>query len=307
MSNPTKKDPPQQVKDSPDQKGWVMPPRQAQALASALYLVATPIGNLGDISFRALDVLAAADVVYCEDTRHSKHLLSYFGLHKKLQAYHDHSDEGVRAQIVGRIADGQSVALISDAGMPLISDPGYKLVCDVRAAGLAVISVPGANAPLAALQVSGLPSDRFCFLGFLPSKDGARRAVLQEWARVPATLIAFETAPRLSASLKAIHDVLGDRDVAVVRELTKAYEEVRCDKVSVLIDDYEAEGRPKGEIVLVIGPPLVQVLSDDDIEAQLLEALQTMRVKDAAAHVAAQTGRPKSELYDWAVSLKDGA
>lgn len=285
-------------------RAWLLPDPKSPTLPAGLYLVATPIGNMGDISLRALDALAAADAVLCEDTRVTGKLLKYFGLHKKLDVYNDHSDEAVRTKIVERVRSGEALVLVSDAGMPLVSDPGYKLVVDAHAAGVSVTSLPGANAPLAALQLSGLPSDAFSFIGFLPSKSGARQALLQKWADVPSTILAFETAPRLQAALADVQSVYGERKVAVVREITKLYEQVVCDTPSKLIAYYEEHGAPKGEIVLVISPPDEKVFSDDDVDALLKAALQDAGTKQAAAAVAKETGLPKSDLYQRALKLK---
>lgn len=288
-------------------RGWSLGPYHNQVREAGLYLVATPIGNLGDISIRALDTLAAVDVVLCEDTRVSKKLLDYYGIEARLEAYHDHSDMARRIDIVQRIGEGVKFALISDAGMPMISDPGHKLVCDVREAGLYVTSISGANAPLTALQLSGMPSDAFSFIGFLPSKQGARRSHLLAWDKTPGSLIAFESAGRLKAALTDIETVLPGRRVSVVREISKKFEEVRSALPSDLVAYYEGEGAPKGEIVLVIEPPVAQELSEDDVKAMLREVLQEAGTKEAAAQVAEKTGWPKKQLYDLALKVaKDG-
>jgi len=276
-----------------------------QVNKAGLYIVATPIGNLGDMSLRGIETLQAVDVVLCEDSRVSGKLMKHYGIETTLEAYHDHSDEALRASIVARIQDGLTFALISDAGMPLVSDPGYKLVRDLRGADLFVTSIPGANAPLAALQLSGLPSDAFSFVGFLPSKTKARRDVLARWKSVPGTLIAFESVGRLLGSLADICDVLGDvRRVAVVREITKAFEETRLDYPSVLIAHYETEGLPKGECVIVIEPPVVEDFSEEQIDVMLRDALEDYSTKEAAAIVAEQTGLSKKVLYNKALGLK---
>ncbi|MCB1532962.1 MAG: 16S rRNA (cytidine(1402)-2'-O)-methyltransferase [Alphaproteobacteria bacterium] len=281
---------------------WLLPESDRGVLPAGLYLVATPIGNLRDISIRALDTLAAVDLIACEDTRVSKKLFSYYGLKKDLLSYNDHSSEEQRAKILSAVAGGKAVALVSDAGTPLVSDPGYKLVRAALEQGVSVTAIPGANAPLSALQLSGLPSDKFSFIGFLPPKAGAREKMLREWRGGPGTLIAFETAPRLLDTLGSIHAVLGDRNVAVVREITKLYEESRRASVAELITHYKAKGPPKGEIVLVIGPGEVS-FDDADIDAQLREALKNMSTKDAAAFVAEITGRPKKDLYQRALDI----
>jgi len=282
-----------------------MPERNRGPLKPGLYLVATPIGNLRDITLRALDTLVAVDVLYCEDTRVSGKLLKAYDIRQKLQSYNDHSDEKKRAAILESIAGGEAVGLISDAGMPLISDPGYKLVRECVEAGLAVTSLPGANAPLTALQLSGLPSDAFAFLGFLPAKDKARRDVLERWRDVPGTLIAFESAGRLLKTLTALAELMPGREVAVTRELTKLYEQVRRGVAADLLAFYEAEGAPKGEIVLVIGPPAESGWSEEDLEQALLTAMETMRVKEAAQEVAQRFGVSKKQAYELALRLKE--
>ncbi len=272
-------------------------------LKSGLYIVATPIGNLRDISLRGLDVLRNSDLIYCEDTRVTRKLMGAYQIKADLQPYNDHSDETRRAEIIEQVNSGKAVALVSDAGMPLISDPGYKLVKDAGDAGIYVTTIPGANAPLSALQISGLPSDQFCFLGFLPNKTGGRHKLLTPWKQVPATLITFTTAPRLMVSLKDVHDVLGGREVAVVREITKLYEEVRKGLPMELFAHYEEHGLPKGEIVLVIAPPIEQVISEDDISDMLRAALKDMRTKDAASYVAEKTGQKKNDIYNLALKI----
>jgi len=284
-------------------RGWGLPPHKDQVREAGLYIVATPIGNMGDISIRALDTLAAVDVVLCEDTRVSKKLLSYYGIDTRLEAYHDHSDAGKRASILTRIGEGVKFALISDAGMPLISDPGYKLVCDVREAGAYLTSISGANAPLSAMQLSGMPSDAFSFIGFLPHKQGARRAHLSAWENTRGSLIAFESAGRLKASLADIDQVLSGRKVAVVREISKKFEEIRSGLPTDIAAYYEQEGAPKGEIVLVIEPPVHVEVSEADIEVMLKEALVEHGTKQAAALVAQQSGLPKKKLYDLALKI----
>jgi 16S rRNA (cytidine1402-2'-O)-methyltransferase len=273
-----------------------------ESKAGSLALVATPIGNLGDISARALETLRHADVIACEDTRVTGHLLSKFAIRRPSLPYHDHNAETVRPKLIARLLAGETVALVSDAGMPLISDPGYKLVREATEAGIAVTVIPGASAPLAALVLSGLPSDRFLFAGFLPVKDGARRAVLRELKAVPATLLFFETGPRLADSLAACADVLGDRPAAVARELTKLHEEVRRDTLDALARQYAESGAPKGEIVIVVGPPLSSEAAFD-VDAALESALKSMSVKEAAAAVAAASGKPRREIYAHALAL----
>lgn len=274
-------------------------------LAPALYLVSTPIGNLRDMSFRAIDVLRNVDIILCEDSRVTGKLLKAHDIKaKKLSVYNDHSDEKKRQEIIARLTSGARIALVSDAGTPLISDPGYKLVKDAQDQGVTVTSVPGANAPLTALQLSGLPTDRFSFIGFLPAKQEARRQALQEWQNVPGTLLLFESGPRLRASLQDMETVFGDREAAVIREMTKLYEQVRRDSLSALSCFYETEGAPKGEIVVAIGAAPQKHYDDKMLEDMLQKALETMRVKEAASFVAETTGQPKKRLYEMALSLK---
>jgi 16S rRNA (cytidine1402-2'-O)-methyltransferase len=267
-----------------------------------LALVATPIGNLGDISARALETLREADLIACEDTRVTGNLLNKFEIRRPTLPYHDHNAETMRPKLMERLLRGETVALVSDAGMPLINDPGYKLVRAATEAGIAVTVIPGPSAPLAALVLSGLPSDRFLFAGFLPVKDGARRTMLLELKAVPATLLFFETGPRLADSLATCADVLGARPAAVARELTKLHEEVRRDTLGALARHYQESGAPKGEIVLVIGPPLPDE-TVFDVDAALETALQSMGVKEASTAVAAASGKPKREIYARALAL----
>jgi 16S rRNA (cytidine1402-2'-O)-methyltransferase len=273
-----------------------------QSKGGLLALVATPIGNLGDISARALETLREADLIACEDTRVTGNLLSKFEIRRPTLPYHDHNAETMRPRLIERLLHGETVALVSDAGMPLISDPGYKLVKEATEAGIAVTVIPGPSAPLAALVLSGLPSDRFLFAGFLPVKDGARRETLRELKAVPATLLFFETGPRLADSLASCADVLGDRPAAVARELTKLHEEVRRDTLGTLAKHYAASGAPKGEIVVVIGPPLAEERAFD-VDAALSTALRSMPVKEAAATVATASGKPRREIYARALEL----
>ena len=273
-------------------------------LLPGLYIVATPIGNLRDITIRALDTLKAVDKIACEDTRVSGKLMKAYDISTPRFSYNDHSDDKKRASILNDIAEGRSVALISDAGCPLISDPGYKLVRDVMEQGLPVTSIPGASAVITGLQLSGLPSDSFSFIGFLPSKQKARKDALADWVHTKATLIAYETGPRLIASLKDVRDVLGERSVAVARELTKMYEEIRLESISHLIEFYEVGGAPKGEIVLIIEGAKEKKWSDHDIETELMKALKSMKTKDAANHVATLSKRAKKEIYEVALKLR---
>jgi 16S rRNA (cytidine1402-2'-O)-methyltransferase len=276
----------------------------AQALPAGLHLVATPIGNLGDISLRALATLAGADLLYCEDTRHSRTLLAHFGISRPLRAYHEHNAEHERPRIVAELAQGRSVALISDAGTPLISDPGYKLVRAALAQGIRVTSLPGASAVLAALTSCGLATDTFLFVGFLPVKAAARRTRLAELARTPATLIAFEAPGRLAASLSDLAAVLPDRTVAVARELTKLHEEVRSG-VAAELAQWAAQSAPRGEMVIVIAPPVAaDAVTDAAITEHLTGLLASMSVRDAAKAAAAALGVSKARAYELALSLR---
>ncbi len=289
--------------DSEKERGWLLPAPKNSGTGPGLYLVSTPIGNLGDITLRALDILASCDRVICEDTRVSGKLLSHFGIKKPLIPYNDHNAGRQRESLLKMLRGGQALALISDAGTPLISDPGYKLVQECLKETIPVTSLPGANAVLPALQLSGLPGDSFCFLGFLPAKQTARRKYLAGWKSVPSTLVAYETAPRLADSLKDIAEILGDRAVAVLRELTKLHEEARRGTVSELIAHYERNGPPKGEIVLVIGKSVEQGMSDDVVRKQLGKCLKTMGTREAASVMAALTGRPRKEIYALALEI----
>jgi 16S rRNA (cytidine1402-2'-O)-methyltransferase len=267
------------------------------------YLVATPIGNLRDITFRALDVLSSVDLIICEDTRVTGKLMGAYGFKKKMQVYNDHSTDHQRESLIKAVQEGQSIAVLSDAGTPLVSDPGYKLVRGAVEQGLYVTSIPGPNAALPALQLSGLPTDQFSFLGFLPPKTSARQTVLKKWEATPGTLIIYETGPRLLESLQDMRITLGNRDAAVTRELTKMYEEVRRGTLSDLILHYSAKGAPKGEIVVILGHAVAEVLSTESIEKQLIKALDKMSVRDAAEMVAQATGKPKKTIYTLALKL----
>jgi len=267
------------------------------SLDAALYIVSTPIGNLRDITLRALDILASVNKIYAEDTRVARKLFDAHGIHVKPTAYHDHSAETVREDIVAALERGESIALISDAGTPLISDPGFKLTRAVIAAGHRVIPIPGASAALAALVASGLPSDRFLFAGFLPHKDAARRSALGELVSVPATLVFYETGPRLAESLSAMAEMLGARDAVVARELTKLFEEVRRAPLGELAAHYEANGAPKGEIVVVVTPPLPPEDVSDEALAAFVAALPGLSAKDASERAAAELGVPRKRAY----------
>jgi 16S rRNA (cytidine1402-2'-O)-methyltransferase len=274
--------------------------------APGLYVVATPIGNMEDVTLRALALLRGADVVACEDTRVTAKLLARHGISCPLVAYHDHNAERMRPLLLERLRGGQTVALVSDAGTPLVSDPGFKLVREAIALGLPVTTLPGASAPLAALVLSGLPSDRFLFGGFLPARTVARRRALAELAAVPATLIFFEGAPRLAAALGDMAETLGDRPAAVARELTKLHEEVRRGALAELAAHYGTAGPPRGEVVVVVAPPAKDVAapSADALDTQLMAALDAMSIRDASAAVASATGLPRRDVYARALALR---
>lgn len=275
---------------------------EAQRLSAGLYIVATPIGNLGDITRRAAATLAACDAVACEDTRVAGKLMKHLGLSKPLWRYDDHASESDRARLVEAM-QARAIALVSDAGTPLVSDPGYRLVRDARAAGLPVTTLPGPCAAVAGLTLSGLPNDRFLFAGFLPAKDKARRDALTELAQVPATLIFYETGPRLLRSLEAVQELWPDRECAVARELTKLYEECRTGTAAELGFHY-ASHPPKGEIVLLIAPPTEPAADPAETDALLLAALAEAKPSQAAALVAKQTGLERKALYERALELR---
>jgi 16S rRNA (cytidine1402-2'-O)-methyltransferase len=280
---------------------------EAPALAPGLYIIATPIGNLGDITLRALATLAAADVIACEDTRITPKLLDRYGIENALTPYHEHNAAEARPKLLARLAAGGSVALVSDAGTPLVSDPGFKLVRAVREAGYAVTALPGASSTLAALTVAGLPTDRFFFEGFLPPKQAARRARITELARIPATLVLFESGPRLGDALADLAEGLGARDAAICRELTKLHEEVRRGDLAALARDYAAL-EPKGEIVIVVAPPAHEAEPEAaELDTLLRQALARVSVKDAVSEVATATGLSRRDIYQRALALaKDG-
>lgn len=277
---------------------------EARPLQPGLHLVSTPIGNLGDITIRALETLAAADIIACEDTRVSRVLLDRYGISTRPYAYHEHNAERVGPKLMAALEAGQSVALISDAGTPLVSDPGYRLAQSAIEAGLPVVPVPGASAPMAALVASGLPSDTFLFAGFLAGKDKARRERLAQFATIEATLMFFESPNRIAATLKSAAEVLGsDRPAAVCRELTKAYEEVRRGTLRELADHY-AEGTVRGEIVLVIGPGSVPPPSGEDVDGLLARLVTELPAGKAATEAARLTGLPRKDLYQRLLALK---
>jgi 16S rRNA (cytidine1402-2'-O)-methyltransferase len=271
-----------------------------------LYLVATPIGNLRDITLRALDVLAAADLVLAEDTRVTAKLLSAYGLSKRVERYDDHTDASSGPRALAALAEGARVALVSDAGTPLVSDPGYRLVHAAVAAGVRVHPIPGPSSPLAALSLAGLPTDRFLFAGFAPNKSAARRTVFEELKPLRATLIFFETGPRLRDSLIDMAAVFGPRPAAVARELTKLYEECVRGTLDALAADPRLEA-PKGEIVVVVGPGAEVEASPEDADAALRAALERLGPADAASEVARALGLPRKALYRRALELQGKA
>jgi 16S rRNA (cytidine1402-2'-O)-methyltransferase len=287
---------------SPDSLGW-RPSRQAQALEPGLYVVATPIGNLRDITLRALDTLAAADRVFAEDRRQTLKLLNAYGIKARLGSYHEHNAEAARGEILAALAAGERVALVSDAGTPLISDPGYKLVRAAIEAGHRVVPIPGASATLAGLVASGLATDRFLFAGFPPPKAAARRAWLEDLAGVRATLIFFEAGPRLPESLKDMALAFGARPAAIGRELTKVFEEFKRGSLVELAAETQAAA--KGEIVVIVGAPVVDAAPAwAEIDAALKQALARASLHDAAAEVAARFGVARKSVYARALALK---
>src|SRR4051794_20472808 len=287
----------------PDAAGW----HPAHTLAPGLHLVATPIGNLGDITLRALWVLRNADRILCEDTRVTARLLAHFGIDKKLDAYHDHNAERVRPAVLDALRRGEKLALVSDAGTPLVSDPGFKLVRAALGEGLPVTAAPGPSAALTALILSGLPPDRFLFAGFLPPRAAARRRALAQWTALDATLIFFEGPSRLAAALADMAETLGGRDAAVARELTKRHEEIRRGPLGALARHYRAAGPPRGETVIVVGPPeAAPVPADDDLDDRLRALLAEYSLRDAVARLADDTGIARRTLYERARALTSG-
>jgi 16S rRNA (cytidine1402-2'-O)-methyltransferase len=273
-------------------------------LKAGLYLVATPIGNLQDLTLRGIEILQNADVIACEDTRVSGKMLSRHAIDTRMKAYHEHNAERARPELLRIIEAGGAVALISDAGTPAISDPGLRLVNACIDQGLEVTAAPGANAAITGLILSGLPTDRFLFAGFLPTKTSQRSKELAELAAVPATLIFYESAKRLAAALSDMAKQLGDRPAAVTRELTKLHEEIRRGTLPELTQHYQETGAPKGEIVIVIGPPLKKAaLSGAELDELIHQALPDKSVRDVAAELAQETGLPKRQIYARALEL----
>jgi len=278
----------------------------APALEPGLHIVATPIGNLRDITVRAIETLASCTLIACEDTRVTRKLLDHYGISIPLIPYHDHNAAEMRPRIIDRLADGAAVALVSDAGTPLISDPGYKLVRAAQEAGHVVHTVPGASSVLAALTVCGLPTDRFFFEGFLPSKSVQRRTRITELARIPATLVLFESGSRVAETLADLAEGLGNRTAALCRELTKLHEEVRHGDLAALASHYAGDAETRGEIVVVVAPPDVEAhaTDPDTLDALLRDALVRLSVKEAVAEIAAVTGEPRRHIYQRALALR---
>ena len=279
----------------------------ARPLENALYLVATPIGNLGDITLRALETLSSADVLACEDTRVTRILLERYGIRNRPYAYHEHNAQEVGPRLIAALEAGKSVALVSDAGTPLVSDPGYRLGQLALEAGFRVVPIPGASAPLAALVGSGMPSDAFLFAGFLPVKDRGKRDRFAELSKIPATLIFFESPHRIGASVRVAAEVLGrERRAVVCRELTKTFEEFRRGTLGELADYYDEDRTVKGEIVLLVEPPSYDDIPDiEDVEKLLKDLVSTMPAAKAAAEAAKLTGLPRKELYQRLLDMKD--
>jgi 16S rRNA (cytidine1402-2'-O)-methyltransferase len=280
---------------------------EGQSYPKGLYLVATPIGNLADITLRALWVLQLADVILCEDTRVSRKLLSAYGITGKLVAYHEHNAHDMRDTVLGYLAAGKRVALVSDAGTPLISDPGYRIVVDAHAEGHYVTSLPGASSVTLALTLAGLPTDRFLFAGFLPAKAQARKQAIAELLPIAATLVLLEAPHRLADALAALADAMGKREAAVARELTKRHEELRKGTLDALAAHYAAAPAPKGEIVLVIAPPdkEADIPDADMLDTLIQSALPSESVKALSIRLAAQYNLPRKQIYDRAVELKN--
>ena len=271
-----------------------------------LYLVATPIGNLGDISARAINVLKNCDVIACEDTRNTKKLLTLINIkEKQLLSYHEHNADKMRPNILKRLQNGEMIALVSDAGTPLISDPGYRLVQDCIDYDIYVTAIPGASAVLTALQLSGLPCHRFLFEGFLPTKSNARKNELMLLRDIPATLIFYESPQRLEETLNDMIDIFDQRQAAVLRELTKKFEQAVRGSLHEIRSYYKENGYPKGEIVIVVSPSKQKIFNDNELFIELKNALATMSLKDASHFVATRTGESKKKLYQMALKIKD--
>lgn len=276
----------------------------SEPLAAGLYLVATPIGNLGDITLRALSVLARADIIYCEDTRHSAKLLQHYGIATRTRPFHDHNEERESARVIDELKADRRIAIISDAGTPLLSDPGFKLVRAAAAEDIPVVAIPGASALLPALTTSGLPTDAFFFAGFLPPKQAARRARLAELSAIPGSLVFYEAPHRVAETIPDMARLLGSRDAVIARELTKLHEDVRRGTLAELAEATPMEGL-KGEVVIVVGPEQAQAVSDETLTARLAGALEVMSLKDAAKALADEFGVPKARVYGLGIKAKD--
>jgi 16S rRNA (cytidine1402-2'-O)-methyltransferase len=274
-------------------------------LAPGLYLVATPIGNLADMTLRGLAVLRDVDRIFCEDTRVTGKLLARYGISTPLAVYHDHNGDEMRPVILAALRRREKVALVSDAGTPLISDPGYKLVRAAIAENLAVTAVPGPSAALTALILSGLPPDAFLFAGFLPPRQAARRRALERVARVESSMLFYESTPRLAESLADMVQVFGNRPAAVARELTKLHEELRRGPLADLAEHYRVAGAPRGEAVIVVGPPERRQPDQTEVDERLRSVLAELGVRDAAVKLAAETGLPRGELYRRALAIRE--
>jgi 16S rRNA (cytidine1402-2'-O)-methyltransferase len=300
---------PSEVAEQPARRGYSLNGQTLNAPkpAAGLYLVATPIGNLGDITLRALETLAGVDIIACEDTRITRRLTERYGITAQLKPYHEHNAAMARPKILEHLGRGASIALVSDAGTPLISDPGFKLVREVCAAGFRVIALPGPSSVLAALSVAALPTDRFFFEGFLPPKQTARRARLTELARLDATLVLFESGNRVQETLADLAAIMGARDAAICREMTKLHEEVSRGTLAELAQS-AATLETRGEFVLVIGPQAegTQDMSADEVDDLLRDRLSRDSVKDAVAHAVEVSGRPRREIYARALELTKG-
>lgn len=280
---------------------------EARSLSPGLYLIATPIGNLRDVTLRALETLASADLIFCEDTRITSRLLNHYGIAKPLKPYHDHNAAKVRPALLARLSGGAAIALVSDAGTPLISDPGYKLVVEALARGHRIEVVPGASASVMAVTLSGLPADRFLFAGFLPARSSERRRALEELRSVPAALVFFEAPGRVAETLEAIRTALGDRRVAIARELTKFHEEVMRGSADELLEQIASRNSLKGEITIVVAPPAPQPADPIEVEKALRLALANAAPARAAAQVARRFGLPRKDLYALAMRTKGRA
>ena len=290
-----------------DRAGDVLASQLTADLPAGLYLVATPIGNLADISLRALSVLARADLVYCEDTRHSARLLNHYHINAELKAYHEHNAERERARLLAFVEAGRAVALISDAGTPLVSDPGYKLVVEAKKRGLDVTALPGASAPIAALVSAGLPTDFFTFAGFLPVKKMARQKRLRALAQSEASLIFFESPKRLKASLRDFVSCFGERHAAIARELTKLHEEVRTGSLVELSEHYEGQENIRGEIVILVAgcDPQSLVPDEEELRAEIKKGLQRDSLRDVVQEICQRFNLPRSKVYPLAVKAKE--